>query len=203
MCFYLTKCICIYTIPSIITTLYRAQNYTFFWYLQIYSPETIVFLQNTLPCLRLGVFLGVLIFVYKLVPIHQLSVILRSRLCQMSAVLTYETSVVGEHPNTSVWILNLGNHIDITIRVENLQPLNIRLYNSIYSSKLFERPMLHHIKKPLIVKKIGTPEKKLINSPNMGMLSIFKCANVCPYSTWNAANRRIRLRQSLLPPLHG
>ena len=52
-----------------------------------------------------------------------------------------------------------------------------------YSPKLFDRPILHHIRKPLIVKKIGTPEKKLINSPNMGMLSIFKCANVCPYST--------------------
>ena len=52
-----------------------------------------------------------------------------------------------------------------------------------YSPKLFDRPMLHHIRKPLNVKKIGTPEKKLINSPNMGMLSIFKCSNVCLYST--------------------
>lgn len=137
---------------------------------------------------------------YKLVPIHQLSVILRSRLCQMSAVLTYETSVVGEHPNTSVWILNLGNHIDITIRVENLQPLNIRLYNSIYSSKLFERPMLHHIKKPLIVKKIGTPEKNPINSSIIGTSSSDKCINECPYITSIAASNRIKLRQSFLPP---
>lgn len=52
-----------------------------------------------------------------------------------------------------------------------------------YSPKFFDLPMLPHIKKPLIVKKIGTPEKKFINSPNMGMLSMFICANVCPYST--------------------
>lgn len=74
-----------------------------------------------------------------------------------------------------------------------------------YSPKLLDRPIDHHIRNPLIVKKMGTPWKKWMKSPRTGIASILRWVNVCPYSTSIAASKRIVLRQSmgLLLPICG